>query len=163
MKILKSLMILSLLILCLGCLNQNVTSENMGSNVSELYIEAYESIMSLDSALSENIKYISLNMDNLESITDINRKEINDYFKGKYNIEIFNSSFKALEEKGFVKEGNYIEGVLLNIDSVDYKSNTSVNISGSKFRSGLGAVGVEVKLNFRNGKWISETNSTWIS
>ncbi len=57
-----------------------------------------------------------------------------------------------------------LDGVLLRIEKVDFKSNNEIFIEGSKYRSGIGAVGVAVQVHYKDNKWKSkEVTMTWIS
>jgi hypothetical protein len=168
MRLFLQILMSILLILLVGCQQKtntlNISPDKQSNSIVsdqdqtvDLYIKAFEAIISVDAALSDKMKYISLNFDNIESITGDQKEQINVYFKNKYNVETKNYSFKLLQENGFVKSGNYIEGVLLNIDHVDRKSANEVKISGSKFRSGTGADVLEVTLRIKDNKWIADT------
>jgi hypothetical protein len=109
------------------------------------------------------MEYIAINSQTLSNASDEDIIKIKDYFI-KYEVEIIDESFNTLSEKGMVKKGNYIEGLLLEITDVNIISDNKVIIEGSKFRSGLGAVGVKSTVIKSNGEWqLESADMTWIS
>jgi hypothetical protein len=134
-------------------------------HLGEIYIVALDSIMEQDEALSSEMKYIAIDMSNFDDADDSDKEEILSYFKGKYKVEILEATLEQLKEKGLYNSDLMsLDGVLLRIDKVDFKSNNEIFFEGSKFRSGLGAVGVEVKVHYKDNQWESkEVKMTWIS
>lgn len=57
-----------------------------------------------------------------------------------------------------------LDGVLLRIEKVDFEFSDNLFFEGSKYRSGDGAVGIEVTIHYKDNEWKSkETKMTWIS
>lgn len=75
------------------------------------------------------------------------------------------ATFEELKEKGFYnQETMSLDGVLLSIEKVNFKSNDNVLIEGSKSHSSLGAVGVEITVHYKGVKWqIKKVKQIWIS
>jgi hypothetical protein len=46
-----------------------------------------------------------------------------------------------------------LDGVLLRIEKMDFKLNNNVFYEGSKYRSGLGAIGVEGTVRYKDSNW----------
>lgn len=129
----------------------------------DLYTIALDSFIPIDDGLNSDMKYIAIDTNTLTHASETDKKFILKYFE-KYNLEIMDETFDSLKEKGLVKEGNYIEGLLLSIDEIKFVSNNTVEIEGSKFRSGLGAVGVKCVIKNEDGEWIlKKADMTWIS
>jgi hypothetical protein len=140
--------------------NDNTAEESI---YSEIYIIALESFMSLDEALNHEMKYIAINNDTLIKATEADVDTVVDYFK-KYAVDVINESYKTLKEKDMVIDEFYIEGVLLEIETVEFLSEDKVVVEGSKYKSGLGAIGVKAILIKEDGHWILESaDITWIS
>ncbi|MCT4544463.1 MAG: hypothetical protein N4A63_13030 [Vallitalea sp.] len=129
----------------------------------DVYSIALDSFITVDEGLNSDMEYIAINSQTLSNASDEDIIKIKDYFI-KYEVEIIDESFNILSEKGMVKKGNYIEGLLLEITDVNIISDNKVIIEGSKFRSGLGAVGVKSTVIKSNGEWqLKSADMTWIS
>ncbi|MED4351415.1 hypothetical protein P9265_03575 [Schinkia azotoformans] len=75
------------------------------------------------------------------------------------------ATLEQLKEKGLYNPDTMaLDGVLLRIENVDFKFNNNIFFEGSKYRSGNGAVGVEVTIQLKDNRWKSkEAKMTWIS
>ncbi|WP_339263015.1 peptide ABC transporter substrate-binding protein [Solibacillus sp. FSL W7-1472] len=161
MKI-KHFSILLVLSLLLSACNTGIEpSEHLG----EIYSVALDSIMEQDEALSSDMEYIAIDMSNFEDAAERDKEEILSYFKEKYKVEVMDATLEQLKEKGLYNSDTMgLDGVLLRIEKVDFKFNNEIFFEGSKYRSGLGAVGVEVKVHYKDNKWEpKEVKMTWIS
>ncbi|MEW9096601.1 MAG: hypothetical protein AB2417_16090 [Clostridiaceae bacterium] len=128
-----------------------------------IYSQVLDSYMTIDPGLNDDIKYIAIDFDTLEGVEEEEKNLIIKYFE-KYNLEVINESFESLKEKDMVKEGNYIEGILLSIESIEFTANNQAVVEGSKFRSGKGAVGFKSTIKLSDGQWkLENTDMTWIS
>ncbi|WP_315121662.1 hypothetical protein [uncultured Clostridium sp.] len=140
--------------------------ENREQNYSKYYFicsQTLDSYMTIDSGLNDDIKYIAIDFDTLKGVEGEEKNLIIKYFE-KYNLEVIDESFESLKEKGMVKEGNYIEGILLSIKSIEFTSDNRAVVKGSKFRSGKGAVGFKSTIKLSDGQWkLENTDMTWIS
>ncbi len=133
------------------------------SDLSILYVLAIESIIGVDPALNQDMTYIAVNFDTIEGLTDDIRHAMEIYLS-KYKLPIIDESYETLVEKNMVIDDQYIEGILIEFDSFVHVSENEVIIEGSKFKSGLGAVGVEVVLSRVDGVWtVTSVEVTWIS
>jgi hypothetical protein len=121
--------------------------------------------MEQDEVLSSDMEYIAIDMSNFEEVDEGDKEEILSYFKEKYKVEVMDATLEQLKEKGlFNPDTLVLDGVLLRIEIVDFKVNNTIFFEGSKYRSGDGAVGVEVRVHYKDNKWESkETKMTWIS
>ena len=161
MKI-KHFSILLVLSLLLSACNTGIEpSEHLG----EIYSVALDSIMEQDEALSSDMEYIAIDMSNFEDAAERDKEEILSYFKEKYKVEVMDATLEQLKEKGLYNSDTMgLDGVLLRIEKVDFKFNNKILFEGSKYRSGLGAIGLEVKVHYKDNKWKSkEVKMTWIS
>lgn len=134
-------------------------------HLGEIYSVALDSIMEQDEALNSDMEYIAIDMSNFENADESDKEEILSYFKEKYRVEVMDATLEQLKEKGLYNSDTMgLDGVLLKIVKVDLKSNNEISFEGSKYRSGLGAVGVEGKVHYKDNKWESkEGKMTWIS
>jgi hypothetical protein len=158
-KYFSILFVLSLILA--ACNNGTEPKEHLG----EIYSVALDSIMEQDEALSSDMEYIAIDMSNFEEVDESDKEEILSYFKEKYKIEVMDATLEQLKEKELYNPDTLVlDGVLLRIEKVDFKVNNNIFFEGSKYRSGDGAVGVEVTVHNKDNKWESkETKMTWIS
>lgn len=138
---------------------------NPKDHLGEIYCTALDSIMERDKALHNDMKFISIDMSNFYDLDEQDKEEIISFFKEKYKVDVMDDSFEQLKEKGLYNpETNTLDGVLLEIEKVDFKLNDTIYFKGSKFHSGLGAVGLGVTVHFKDGDWkVKETKLLWIS
>ena len=134
-------------------------------HLGEIYTVALDSIMEQDKALSSEMKYIAIDMSNFDDVDEDSKKEILNYFKEKYKVDVIDATFEQLKEKGlYNRDTMSLDGVLLRIEKVEFKVNDDIFFEGSKYRSGLGAVGVEVTVHHKDNNWkVKEVKQTWIS
>lgn len=158
----KYFTILFFVSLLLAACNTGVESKD---HLGEIYSVALDSIMEQDDALNSDMDFIAIDMSKFEEIDESDKEEILNYFKGKYKVDVMNATFEQLKEKGFYNaETMVLDGVLLSLEKVDFKFNENVFFEGSKYRSGLGAIGVEVTVHYKDNKWTpKEAEMTWIS
>ncbi|WP_066250559.1 peptide ABC transporter substrate-binding protein [Neobacillus drentensis] len=147
-----------------------LTACNIGvdpkEHLGEIYSVALDSIMEKDEALSSEMKFIAIDMSNFDDgLSAKDKQDIITFFKDKYKMDVMVATFDELKEKGFYDPENMsLTGVLLRIEKVDFKWNHNVFFEGSKYRSGLGAIGVEGTVHYKDGTWqIKESKETWIS
>lgn len=149
----------------MGLLSACNTGIEPKENLGEIYSVALDSLMKQDEALNSDMEYIAINLSNSEEVDENDKKEILNYFKEKYKVNVMDATLEQLEENGLYNpEIMLLDGVLLKIEKVDFKFNNKILIEGSKYRSGLGAIGVEVKVHYKDNKWkAKEVKMTWIS
>jgi len=127
------------------------------------YALTIDSIIGVDPALNHEMTYIAVNFDNMKNMTEDIQESIESYLS-KYQVPIINESYATLVEKNMLIEENYINGILIDFDSIVYVSEDELLIEGSKYKSSLGAVGVEVVLKRVDGVWtVISAEMTWIS
>jgi hypothetical protein len=139
---------------------------NPKEHLGEVYSVALDSIMEKDEALSSDMKFIAIDMSNFDDgLTEKDKEDIITFFKGKYKVDVMDATFDELKEKGYYHPDKmYLDGVLLRMEKMDFKFNHNVFFEGSKYRSGLGAIGVEGTVRYKDGSWqMKESKQTWIS
>lgn len=134
------------------------------SDLADMYIVALDSMMDIDSGLNGNMKYIAIDCDTLEDIDENDIEAILLYFSEKYNIDTMNKSVAQCYDEGYGDEQNLLlDGIVLYFDSVNYNMKTNATFTCVKYRSGLGAIGVTVKLKYKDEWLVEEAEMTWIS
>lgn len=157
-----SISILFILLLLLSACGSGV---NPKDHLGEIYTIALDSIMQEDQALNSGMEFIAIDTSNLEELTKQDKKEIIHFFRDTYKTEIMEATYEELVEKGLYNpETTVLDGVLLRMEEVDYSFNNQIIFKGSKYRSGLGAVGIEVTIHYKNDSWLVKSSKmTWIS
>ncbi|MEY2194232.1 peptide ABC transporter substrate-binding protein [Neobacillus sp. BF23-41] len=147
-----------------------LTACNLGvkpkEHLGEIYSVALDAIMEKDEALSSEMKFIAIDMSNFDNgLSKKDKNEIMNFFKDKYKVDVMDATFDELKEKGYYNPDKMsLEGVLLRIEKMDFKLNNNVFFEGSKYRSGLGAIGVEGTVHYKDGNWqMKKSKETWIS
>lgn len=158
----KHLTIVFIVLLSLSACNIGIEPKE---HLGEIYSVALDSIMEQDEALNSDMEYIAIDMSNFEEVDENDKKEIINYFKEKYKVDVMDATLEQLKEKGLYNSDTMaLNGILLRIEKVEFKFNNNVFFEGSKYRSGLGAVGVEVTVHYKDNQWKSkEAKMTWIS
>ncbi|KMY49936.1 hypothetical protein [Peribacillus loiseleuriae] len=158
----KQFTILFIVSLLLSACNTGIEPKEY---LGEIYSVALDSIMEQDEALSSDMEFIAIDMSNFDEVNETGKKEILNYFKEKYKVEVMDATFEQLKEMGLYNPDTMaLDGVLLRIAKVDFKFNNNIFFEGSKYRSGVGAVGVEVTVHYKDDNWKSkEAKMTWIS
>ncbi len=148
--------------LCLSACSEDVDSQE---HVDEIYIAALDAMMGLDEALNHAMKFIAIDRSNFDDLDEPVKDSITAYFKEKYGVEVLVATLDQLKEKSlFHTDTMSLDGVLLRIEKVDFTSDKEVLVEGSKYKSGLGAVGVKSVVLFKDGKWqIKDSKVTWQS
>lgn len=150
------------LILCI-LLTAACSSTNPSKNMGELYSLALDAFMPIEEGLNSNMKFIAIDMSNLKSINEKDKKLILEYFN-KYHVEIKEATFEQLKDCGvYDPNTKVLNGILLSIEKTEISKNQIV-IEGTKFRGGDGSIGILVTIEFINGIWqITNAYTTWIT
>ncbi|WP_078548513.1 peptide ABC transporter substrate-binding protein [Litchfieldia alkalitelluris] len=157
----KRLIVFSLALILVAC-DQEADAKK---SLAEIYSLALNSIMERDTGLNGGMDFIAIDMSNFDELDQRDRKQIVTFFEDTYKTEVMISTFEDLQEKGlYNEETSILDGILLRIEKVDFKFNNEIVFEGSKYRSGLGSIGVEVIVYFDHNQWqVKEIKETWIS
>ncbi|MEC2074612.1 peptide ABC transporter substrate-binding protein [Metabacillus fastidiosus] len=149
-------------ILILSACNNSIDQKE---DLGEIYSIALNSIMEQDKELDNGMKFIAIDMSNFNDLDEQAKKEILNFFKEKYKIEVMDATFEELKEQGFYNSDTMsLDGILLRLEKVEFKLNNNIFFEGSKYSSALGAVGVEVTVHYKDDNWkVKEAKMTWVS
>ena len=155
----------SILFIVVGLLSACNNSIEPKEYLGEIYSVALDAIMEQDKALSSDIEFIAIDMSNFKDVDESDKEEILSYFKEKYKVDVMDATLNQITEKGlYNSETLVLDGVLLQIKNVDFKSNSNIFFEGSKYRSGDGAAGGECEIHLKDNKWeVKEVKETWKS
>lgn len=149
----------------MGCTKRNrIEKHVVVSQKSKLYGLAFDAVWEMDKGLNTNVKYISINTKTFKDFNQEDKKQLFDYIAGKYNVIMLDMSIDELKNEGYVKELNFNEGVLFQVDKYNSYSSNSVSFEGMKWCSGIGAIGFSFEGKNKNNTWVlKKCNMTWIS
>lgn len=131
----------------------------------EAYTAALETVMSEDAALNSEMEFIAIDMTNFEKFKKGDKEKMLSFFEDKYDVETMDATLEKLRSEGYFNEETLVlDGVLLNVSKVDVKSKDKIVFEASKYRSGDGAIGVEIEVVYKNGRWqAGDLTYLWIS
>ena len=114
-------------------------------DICGLYLQVLEDLWEEDNALNEDIKYVSIYLDEAPGkLTDAEKTAITWIISGKHFTEGLQLSLEELQEKGYLDENDLFwkDGVLLSIKQTKAEKSNSKKITfdAEKWRSGLGAI-----------------------
>lgn len=158
---LKFMSLLFIITLLTGCNNGIKSKEHL----DEIYTVALDSIMQEDQALNDNMAFIAIDMSNFNDLDENSKEDILNYFEEAYKVEVLDATSEQLEEMSLNNQDtNSSDGLLLKINNIQHKFNNTVLLEGSKHRSGLGAIGLEVKVQYEDKKWeTKEISLQWFN
>ena len=143
-----------------GCGQKEGTAEHL----DDAYGLALNLLVETDPALNQSMDYIAVDMETFE--LDAGDKEsILRSLETKYGVDAMDASFEELKAQGlYDEESGSLAGILLTIEEMETNFNGSITFTGTKMKSGLGAVGVESTLEFDDNRWkVQESKQTWVS
>lgn len=127
------------------------------------YTTVIDEMYNEDKALNSNIKYIAIDTETIINLNDEEKAALLKELE-KYGFAVLDMSFEELEEKGYIKDLYFDEGILFKIEDKEIINN-SITMDVSKWRSGLGAIGYNnLVVKHKGGRWvIIKTGNAWIS
>lgn len=133
------------------------------SSLAEMYIEALDSLIEMDPGLNGGMEYIAIDCETLPDLEDEDIEALLTYFSETYALDTMNKSVSECFDEGYGnKENLLLDGIVLYVENADIGKNKAT-LECVKYRSGLGAIGVTVKLKYEDQWIVEETMMTWIS
>ncbi|TQR19487.1 peptide ABC transporter substrate-binding protein [Psychrobacillus vulpis] len=157
----------TLVLICVFLISACSNGESIKVHLEEAYRLALDSIIDLDPGLNGDMEFIAIDMSNFNDLSEEEKEDILSFFQTKYRVEVMDATLEELQDKGLYNtdsDTHALYGILLNLEKVDFQTNHTINFEGSKYRSKLGAVGVEITVQYKEGQWeITDSHITWIS
>ncbi|MBP1995841.1 peptide ABC transporter substrate-binding protein [Paenibacillus eucommiae] len=140
-----------------------VTNESeLKKDMGEIYRLALDAFMPLGDGLTNNMKYIAIDMSSLKDLPEEDREKVLQYFS-KYDVDVMDNTLDQLEKEGRLKGARSLEGILLRVKDTEIIKKKII-IEGSLYKSAKGAIGTSVVVEYLNGKWqVTKASVTWIS
>lgn len=130
------------------------------------YMAVIDDIYQEDSGLNGDIKMIAFDTTEWVNLTEIEKEILLSMVKEKYGFDTLQGTFEELSEQGLIDKDNlyFPEGILIEIKKVEWnEKDKALKCSISKWRSGLGAIGADVKATYDGGSWNLSKSGMWIS
>ena len=130
------------------------------------YMAVIDDIYQEDSGLNGDIMMIAFDTTEWLNLTEIEKEILLSMVKEKYGFDTLQGTFEELSEQGLIDKNNlyFPEGILIEIKNVEWnEKDKALKCSISKWRSGLGAIGADVKATYDGGSWNLSKTGMWIS
>ena len=144
--------------------DKELQEEILKSDRARLYGEIFSIIWETDKGLNSDVKYINVDTSTFEDFAEEDKTQLFDYLAKKYNAIIMNKTFEELEDEGYIKNLSFIDGINFRVSKYVENTESEISFEGTKWASGIGAIGFITKAEKINGTWkIIKCNKTWIS
>ncbi|EOR27656.1 hypothetical protein A500_03626 [Clostridium sartagoforme AAU1] len=143
---------------------EDLQDEILKSEKSRVYAEIFDIVWETDKGLNSNVKYINVDTSTFENFSEEDKVQLFDYLAKKYNAAIMDKNFQELEGEGYIKNLTFIDGINFKVNEYIKNTENEISFEGTKWASGLGAIGFTTKAEKVNGIWkIKKCSMTWIS
>lgn len=145
--------------------DKSLETDEYKFNSSNAYLAAIaiDAAWDLDKDLNKNLKYVSIDTDTFMDFSKDDTAELFNYISKKYNVIPLDMNMDELEEAGYVKDGEFVNGIVYDVSSYKEYSKNSVSFRGRKRRSNLGAIGFTFEAIKVKEKWVVIKSSVnWI-
>lgn len=145
--------------------DKSLETDEYKFNSSNAYLAAIAiaAAWDLDKDLNKNLKYVSIDTDTFMDFSKDDTAELFNYISKKYNVIPLDMNMDELEEAGYVKDGEFVNGIVYDVSSYKEYSKNSVSFRGRKRRSNLGAIGFTFEAIKVKEKWVVIKSSVnWI-
>lgn len=134
------------------------------SEKAKVYAEIFDIVWETDKGLNSHIKYINIDISTFKDFTDEDKEQLFTYIAKKYNATILDKTFQDLESEGYINKSTFIDGISIKVDKYIKNTENEISFEGTKWASGLGAIGFTTKAEKDNDTWIVKVfNMIWIS
>ncbi|MBS6502349.1 MAG: hypothetical protein KH415_12120 [Clostridium sp.] len=143
---------------------KELQEEILKTEKAKVYAKIFNIAWETDKGLNSDIKYVNIDTSTFKDFTGEDKTQLFYYLAKKYNVTLIDKTFQELESEGYIKNSAFIDGISFKIDEYIKNTENEILFEGSKWASGLGAIGFTTKAEKINGIWeIKKFNMTWIS
>lgn len=136
------------------------------SRIVEGFMALIDDIYQEDSGLNGEITMIAFDTTDWSVLTNMEKRMILSLVKSKYSMEVIEGTFDELAEEGLIDKENlhFEKGILIKLNKIEIKNEEkTINCSIEKWRSGKGAIGADVKAEYKESNWEIKKTNNWIS
>lgn len=143
---------------------KELQEEILKTEKAKVYAEIFSIAWETDKGLNSDVKYVNIDTSTLKEFTEEDKGLLFDYLAKKYNVTIMDKTFQELESEGYIKNSTFIDGISFKVDEYIKNKENEISLEGTKWASGIGAIGFTTKAEKFDGIWkIKKFNMTWIS
>ena len=143
---------------------KELQDEIFKSEKAKAYAEIFNIAWETDKGLNSDVKYINIDTSTFEDFTEQDKTQLFNYLSKKYNATILDKTFQELENEGYIQDLSFIDGISFKVNEYIKNTENEISFEGTKWASGIGAIGFTTKAEKINGTWkIIRCNMTWIS
>lgn len=131
----------------------------------DAYILVFQNLFYRDAFLTNNIKYISIDLTNALLVNKSYLVEAISNFCNKQGYTLLQDTFDGLKAKGFIQErwSRFTDGVLIVFHDKQLSDNILIT-SSHIYRDGLSARGLDYTVTKNNSSWeIAKAENEWSS
>lgn len=157
--------VIGVLLLCIIVLGIYIVylASTQSEQLKSIYIKSLVEIIEYESGTQKSFNYIAIDFDTLKRLNEVEKAEVNEYFKSKYNVQVIDASYMDLLEKGIEQRNKELSGLVVYVEKIDNHI-FSFNVHIAKEYGSLGANGIVIKFHYKNGEWIiRKVKVNWIS
>jgi len=133
-------------------------------NLAELYIHAFDALITEDQSLNHAMEYIAVETQGLQGLDADGIQRVLDYFRQEYRIDVLDAGFEDLKnQQRYSAESGVFDGILLRVHSARIWAGVMVKMEVSKYRAPLGARGMYFTAWYFGGKWRVRSSGSWVS
>jgi len=135
-------------------------SENQGKDLVNAYGLALDTLLSLDHGWDNDIKYISVELNSAQGLTDTNIPVIVENLK-KHKVAVLQLPLDELVKQGLADQRGVLDGILLQIQEATLTDDNKLTVSGKAIKSAKQSIGTTIELQKKNNVWeVSNTTIT---
>ena len=152
-------------ILLLSCLAScaNPDSQALAKDQANAYLLVFESLYGIDAELNQSIKYVAVDLKNVKLTDTREFVALMQEFCDGNGFTMLQDDFESLAGKGYIENQYFKDGILVTFDDAELGRDT-LETSAMKWRSAIGIVGADYKVEKANGEWnITSTEITMIT
>ncbi len=133
------------------------------TETSDPHYVVFSKLFSDDPGLNGGIKNIAIDLSKVKTEDNSAFITLMSAFCEKEGYTLLEDSIDGLIEKGVIQDLYYEDGIVVSFDDTEL-TETTLATNATKWRSGLGAIGGEYRLEKKDGEWsITEIGAQWIS
>lgn len=150
--------------------------KEQGTSILPMLEELYHELWERDRLLNEDLDIIAMDFDKISILSDVEKeafcKILDNYMYSNHNISVIESNFEKLKAENMLKPFGDIEnsyqfenGLLVSFESQEDTSLpvTSFTMSITKWRSPVGAYGINIIAKLDGNQWKYEIESEYMA
>ncbi len=141
----------------------SAVSEEVNPGGEYAFFAVIDRLWQEDTALNGDITYLSVDFNGIEDGEAAALTALLEDFCAEQDLTLLTLSYDKLVEDGYIEDLYFADGILFAFEEARL-TDTTLNVSARKWRSGLGAIGGDFTVEKQDGVWsVAQTKNSWIS